>query len=353
MRITFLWTHLSGYLLATLEEVARYGDVQVICLNPEPPAPFDIAAIHRGNVDLKLFPHFPSASEIECLLPVNLDAMVICSWHVRSYRRVARKLRGRVTRVLFMDNPWRGTLRQWVGVAVSRVYIDPLYDLVMLPGDRQVRFAKKLGFSVDDVIRGGYAADNSAYRATPPHPYERRQSFLYAGRLSAEKGIGVLAAAYERYRASAQFPWQLLVAGEGSQANLLSGAPGVQMLGFVQPPMMPSVMQRSGCLILPSLTEPWGVVIHEATCAGLPVIATDACGAVPHLVEDGLNGYVINPGSAESLARAMRRLSEQSRTDWETMSSFSRVMSSRFSPERTAANLVHALTAHQERLRRR
>ncbi len=52
-------------------------------------------------------------------------------------------------------------------------------------------------------------------------------------------------------------------------------------------------IQKSGCFILPSIFEPWAVVIHEFACAGLPIIATEVCGATPHFVINGFNGLSI------------------------------------------------------------
>jgi len=42
------------------------------------------------------------------------------------------------------------------------------------------------------------------------------------------------------------------------------------------------MLENSGCFILPSRYEPWALVIHEAACAGLPIICTNVCGTVDH-----------------------------------------------------------------------
>lgn len=48
-------------------------------------------------------------------------------------------------------------------------------------------------------------------------------------------------------------------------------------------------------LILPSIYEPWGLVVNEAMRLGLPVIVSKACGCSLDLVKEGENGYTINP----------------------------------------------------------
>jgi glycosyltransferase involved in cell wall biosynthesis len=59
-------------------------------------------------------------------------------------------------------------------------------------------------------------------------------------------------------------------------------------------------------LIVPSLYEPWGLVVHEGLAHGLPVITTDQVGAADDLVDPNVNGYVVPAGSAWATADAMR-----------------------------------------------
>ena len=72
-------------------------------------------------------------------------------------------------------------------------------------------------------------------------------------------------------------------------------------------------------LVVPSIPtrtfrEPWGLVVNEAMNRKLPVIASDAVGAVAGgLVRDGHNGLVVPAGDAHALAGAMRRLAGDAR----------------------------------------
>lgn len=64
----------------------------------------------------------------------------------------------------------------------------------------------------------------------------------------------------------------------------------------------------SDFLVLPSDDDPWGLVVNEALAAGLPVIASDACGATEDLVIEGMTGFAFRAGDAKDLARAMKDL---------------------------------------------
>jgi glycosyltransferase involved in cell wall biosynthesis len=51
----------------------------------------------------------------------------------------------------------------------------------------------------------------------------------------------------------------------------------------------------SDVLVLPSYSEPWGLVVNEAMACGMPVIVSEKCGCAPDLVQNGKNGISINP----------------------------------------------------------
>lgn len=129
---------------------------------------------------------------------------------------------------------------------------------------------------------------------------------LFVGRLVKEKGVGVLAEAWQRTELGEVAV--LAAAGEGPLR-----LPGT-MLGRVERSELPALYAAADVLVLPSVrtrtfTEPWGLVTNEAMHQGTPVVATDAVGAVAGgLVRDGRNGLVAEAGSAEELAARIKLL---------------------------------------------
>ena len=61
-------------------------------------------------------------------------------------------------------------------------------------------------------------------------------------------------------------------------------------------------------LILPSIYEPWGLVVNEAMFAGLPVLVSNICGCSLDLVKDNINGYIINPKSIEDISNKIYKV---------------------------------------------
>jgi glycosyltransferase involved in cell wall biosynthesis len=64
---------------------------------------------------------------------------------------------------------------------------------------------------------------------------------------------------------------------------------------------------ESSIFCLPTVHEPFGIAFVEAMMHRLPVVATRV-GAVPDMVDDGVNGYLVSPGDARALAEALCKL---------------------------------------------
>jgi len=72
-------------------------------------------------------------------------------------------------------------------------------------------------------------------------------------------------------------------------------------------PALPGAFRAAECFVLPSLHEPFGIVILEAWAASLPVIATRV-GGIPGFTTDGENILLVPDGDAEAMSAAIRRL---------------------------------------------
>ena len=98
--------------------------------------------------------------------------------------------------------------------------------------------------------------------------------------------------------------------GYANELRLLAAKLGVaervRFLGFRED--VPQLMRLVDCVVHASTDpEPFGRVIVEGMLAGRPVIATRA-GGIPEIIEDGVSGILITPGSPDELAEALRRI---------------------------------------------
>ena len=355
MRIAFLINGMTGYLNAEFKALHALGD-ELLIVTPEAEGLDEAMADTEFRLDTHEFAQVhgwrsdPEPAQLVTMIrEFRPDAVVMTSWNfTKAYRAVMKSVPPSVVRVLIMDNLWRGAPKQWLGRAVHRFYVDPVADAAMVPSDRTEYYARLLGFAPEDVIRGSLSCDTALFNSGPRTGDELagRRSFLYVGRLVWHKGADVLAASYRRYREICADPWDLHVVGKGPMEGELTALPGVTMHGFVQPPGVADLMRRVSGLVLTSHIEPYGVVIHEATSCGLPVLCSDFTGAAAGLVQDGRNGWVVAAGRIELWAQAMARMSALPPERLQQMSDLSRSIATRFSPQGWALNV------HEELARR-
>jgi len=76
-----------------------------------------------------------------------------------------------------------------------------------------------------------------------------------------------------------------------------------------------AAMRDALCLILPSTEEQYGLVVIEAFALGLPVLISSNAGAVDELVDNGVNGWIIDPHRPQALIAAMALL-DRDRLTW-------------------------------------
>ena len=131
---------------------------------------------------------------------------------------------------------------------------------------------------------------------------------LMVSRLESGKGFSVLFDAIERLDGNVH----ACIAGQGPIESELRAqirdrglSEQVHLLGYRTD--VPRVMAASDVLVLPSFREGTPRAITEAMAAGLPIVATDIAG-IPEQVDDGENGYLVEPGDPDALARNLRRL---------------------------------------------
>ena len=130
---------------------------------------------------------------------------------------------------------------------------------------------------------------------------------LYVGRISREKDLDVLAAAYRQVRDQGH-PVQLFIVGDGPYSEALARAlPDAVFLGYLEGEPLATAYASADIFVFPSTTDTFGNVVIEAQASGLPVIVSDL-GGPKELVEDGVNGLVTKAHDVEDVARAITLL---------------------------------------------
>ncbi len=138
-------------------------------------------------------------------------------------------------------------------------------------------------------------------------------TFLYVGRVIPHKNVKM---AIESFIAAFGESDSALfrIVGEGSSLQELKreyeSRRNIRFEGAKHADELIDAYHTSHALVLPSLYEPWGLVVNEALSAGLPVLASKRVGAIYDLVEQKETGFTFDPENVTDLAEKMKRVAE-------------------------------------------
>ena len=289
MRVVFCWAGMQGYIASCLQTLGRVEgiDLHVIHLDfRDLPLNEDLL---DGIPNTRLLASRPDGRLPGLVEAQRPDIVFLCGWFYQPYRELVQRPALRSAKfVLGMDTAWTGSWRQRLNQVRLRGFMRRM-DQVIVAGSRSQELARRLGTPLSKVRTGFYGFDFKTFEAQGKSTLDRAaewpRRFLFAGRYVPAKGLGVLMDAYRTYRNSVEDPWPLDVCGAGPEASRFSGETSVRDLGYVQPSGLPKVFADHGVFVMPSLDEPWGVAVAEAAATGLPLVCSDACGAVEELLQ--------------------------------------------------------------------
>lgn len=209
---------------------------------------------------------------------------------------------------------WKEMLKSWI---VGKA------DAIFCFGKTSAEYMESLGVAPDKIkVRNAAVIDEQLIRSryeTARKPFagealsERTRQFVYVGRLAPEKNLDTLIKAFTRVSTATGLNWKLLFVGDGQERSALeklcAEAGVVEKVTFVGGfPWyeVPGWLAQSDVLVLPSHSEPWGLVVNEAMVCGMPVIVSQTCGCAADLVKDGVNGFTFDHTRQADLEKHLR-----------------------------------------------
>jgi len=161
---------------------------------------------------------------------------------------------------------------------------------------------EEYGIPQDRVARV-YAGSNARVSAEKTVNMDYAQpEILFVGLDWKRKGGPDLVEAYKRVRETCPEA-RLTIVGASPELQI----PNCEVIGKVSPDELDSYYQRASIFCLPTYLEPFGIVFIEAMTAHLPIVATRV-GAIPDFVEEGKNGFLVEPGDVPAIADALLQL---------------------------------------------
>jgi glycosyltransferase involved in cell wall biosynthesis len=294
----------------------RYDRVQLRCLTPE----FLYAVPLIGLINFGLTGHLRRFAP-DCLLIYGYSygtQLLAMRWAIR--RRVPYLLWGDSNaQTLAVAGPAR-TLKD----TLLRYFCRHAAGALTI-GTENEQFWSHYGIQPERQFRSPLAVDNRFFAAEASRV--RRQKalhrqrlglppdrlLLWVGRLARHKNVAaVLQAAAALRRSGEASSLAIALVGDGPEKHRLQqlarrlDLPAVFWFGFRSLEELPLFYGVADAFVLPSLYEPWGLVVNEAMASGLPVLVSRTAGCRPDLVEEGGNGLLFDPSSVDSIARCLR-----------------------------------------------
>jgi glycosyltransferase involved in cell wall biosynthesis len=234
------------------------------------------------------------------------DAVGVGGWNQPAFVRVLAYAKAhRVPILSWVESTARDERSGRAPLELAKRMLVRAYDGFFVPGRASFDYVRSFGVAPERIAVAPNAVDASVF-AGPRDSSDGTMRFLYVGRLDPEKGLDVL------LRAFREVPGELVLVGSGTaEAELRALASDrVRFTGALPREEVAAWYRRSDAFVLPSRSEPWGMVLNEAATAGLPLVATEGVGAARELVEDGVNGFRVPAGDERALGDALRRLAE-------------------------------------------
>jgi glycosyltransferase involved in cell wall biosynthesis len=157
-----------------------------------------------------------------------------------------------------------------------------------------------------DIVRFHPDRSSAAWRRAW-HVDARRPAILYAGRLSREKGLDLVAPIQQQLHRRG-LAHQFVFAGDGPmRAELEAMCPDGVFLGSLPHDRVAVAMASSDLFLFPSTTDTLGNVVLEAQASGLPVVVSDVGGPKQQMLPD-VTGFVSRAGDADAFAANVVKL---------------------------------------------
>lgn len=199
-------------------------------------------------------------------------------------------------------------------------------DAFLAIGAKNYEFYSHYGVPDKKIFLSPYTVDNHFFQAQAEKAGTRlselrlelgllsdKPIILYASKLTKRKHADDLLAGYAKLSKNSEAPNAYLVMlGDGELRGKLEQQAGqyahwntIKFVGFKNQSELPAYYRLADILVLPSVREPWGLVINEAMDAGCAIIASDQVGATFDLVETGVNGYRFSARDVGQLSQAL------------------------------------------------
>ncbi|QZE13425.1 glycosyltransferase [Halosquirtibacter laminarini] len=343
--ILYLYAELANYQYSTFIELVKNSyRIDVVFWDTCKETPYEMPDI----LDVNFFPKSRiTISEIICMANDNhYDIVYMSGWIDKDYIKICKYLKNIGLKVIVgSDTPWYGSFRQYVACIIANFYHKKFCSYMWVAGVRQFEYARRLGFRNDQIIMDCLSANSTVYSnlykyRTTLTSYDR--TFFYVGRNAEVKNVNLLLDAYKIYSNRNEKPWKLQLIGGDFNINAYHEF-DIDVIPFVDSEELIELVKNNGCFVLPSIKEPWGVVVHEFAISGYPILISKNVGSRSSFVINGYNGFDFDPKDVNSLVMQMNRITNLDSVELNVMAKRSHELGNKISTVSSVANLLSVI----------
>lgn len=343
LKILYLYSEIVGYQIPVLKEyVSKYmAEVYVIHWDKKKLKPYEPPNLYKIHFIKKS--EYKKKALFKLCERINPSIIYVSGWMDRDYLFICRKLKKRgIPIVTGFDDTWTGSIKQRLGILISPFLIRKYFSHAWVAGPYQFEYAKKIGFRNKEIIFDLLTANTDIYQI-PLKKQGSDKNFLYVGNFRKIKGIDILIDAFRIYKDELHGSWGLICVGNGEYEQRLKETGNISLFPFSDEKMLIEIAKKASVFILPSRHDQWGVVVHEFTSLGMPLLLSEFVGARTTFLIEGYNGYIFKNNSSEDLAKKMSLISSLSAERLSNMGDNSRQLASRINISTSAANFMSIL----------
>lgn len=328
--------------LVSIKAILGHFNTKVFAFSYEEPHDYSEKI---DNLESFRLEQFDRNSFLQKLFELKPEIMVVAGWATKDFVWAAKKFKkvSDIPIVACSDTQWRNTLKQNINSLISPLHLKRAFTHMWVSGVYQYEYARKLGFEKDQILFNSLSCDfEKFYNLSLSKKFKKYpKNFLFIGRFIPLKGLDILLNAWKNIEDKGG--WTLTLIGDGILKNDLKiDDNDIIIKDYMPQKELLLEIETSGCFILPSNFEQWGLVLHETSAAGLPIIATEVCGATTQFLINNFNGYKVKP-KVVSLQKAMEKIILSSNSDLLLMAENSKKLATSITPELGAAQLLSVI----------
>ena len=253
------------------------------------------------------------------------DVILIFGWSFHSHLKCMRYFYGK-KKILFRGDSTlideKGRLRS----LIRKLFLKWVYsyiDVALYVGTNNKNYFVKNGLKQEQLVYTPHAVDNLRFQQNVIELNNNAKQIrknigflnddvvlLFAGKLEKKKNPQLLIHLMHNIKNK---KLKLLIVGNGEMEKLLKemsrNDSRIIFLDFQNQQVMPVIYRVADIFVLPSIGpgETWGLALNEAMACGRPVVATTKVGGAIDLIQNNINGLIIENGNTSDLEELIQR----------------------------------------------